>query len=94
MDDTQALLSVDARLDNWASAARGRYDAADAARVEQAWQRLSPRHQDLLRMAYQWRAGREVICRRLNIPRYPWRRYELELASAKRALDGQLATMR
>jgi hypothetical protein len=33
-----------------------------------------------------WRAGREVICRRLEIPRHPWSRYELELASAKRAL--------
>ncbi len=83
--------SLDARLDNWASAGRGPYDPADAACIEQAWRRLSVRHRDLLRMAYLWRAGREVICRRLGIPRYPWRRYELELSFAKQALAGLLA---
>lgn len=93
MCNVGSTASLDARLDNWANATRGRYNATDAALVEQAWQRLSPRHKDLLRMAYQWRAGREVICRRLDIPRYPWGRYELELASAKRALASLLATM-
>jgi len=78
--------SLDTRLDNWASASRGSYDPADAARIEQAWQRLATRPRELLRMAYLWRAGREVICRRLGIPRYPWSEYELELASAKQAL--------
>ncbi|MFL9989333.1 hypothetical protein [Paraburkholderia sediminicola] len=82
----QRLPSLDARLDNWASSGRGPYDPVDAERVEHAWQRLAPRQRDLLRMVYLWRAGREVICRRLKIPRYPWRRYELELAEAKRAL--------
>ncbi|MEX3960288.1 hypothetical protein B0G57_12611 [Trinickia symbiotica] len=94
MTEQQAAISVDARLDNWASVNRGHYDPVDAALVEQAWQRLAPRHMELLRMAYLWRAGREVICRRLKIPRCPWRRYELELASAKDALAGLLSAKR
>ncbi|WP_342706075.1 hypothetical protein OHZ10_36135 [Burkholderia arboris] len=92
MNEKPEALSLDARLDNWASAGRGRYDAADAALVEQAWQRLAARQKEMLRMAFLWRAGREVICRRLGIPRYPWHGYELELASAKRALASLLAT--
>ncbi|AXL51181.1 hypothetical protein DSC91_003715 [Paraburkholderia caffeinilytica] len=83
--------SLDARLDNWASAGRGPYDPVDAGHIEHAWRRLPVRHRDLLRMAYLWRAGRDVICRRLGIPRSPWRRYELELSSAKQALEGLLA---
>jgi len=83
--------SLDARLDNWASAGRGPYDPVDADRIECAWRRLSVYQRDLLRMAYLWRAGREVICRQLGIPRYPWVRYELELSSAKQALAGLLA---
>lgn len=83
--------SLDARLDNWASAGRGPYDLVDADHIERAWRRLPARYRDLLRMAYLWRAGREVICRRLGIPRYPWRRYELELSSAKQALAGLLS---
>ncbi len=83
--------SLDARLDNWASASRGSYDPVDAQCIEHAWQRLSVRQRELLRMAYLWRAGREVICRRLGISRYPWHGYELELSSAKRALAGLLA---
>ena len=90
MNEPRAALSIDARLDNWASAARGRYDPIDAAFVEHAWQRLAPCQKELLRMAYQWRAGREVICRRLRIPRRPWHRYEFELASAKHALANLL----
>jgi len=86
MDEQPARLSLDARLDNWASASRGSHDPVDAVRIEQAWGRLPTRQRDLLRMVYLWRAGREVICRRLRIPRHPWRRYELELVSAKRAL--------
>ena len=82
--------SLDARLDNWASAGRGPYDPVDAGHIECAWRRLAVRHRDLLRMVYLWRAGREVICRRLGIPRYPWRGYELELSSAKQALAGLL----
>jgi hypothetical protein len=91
MTEPRSVLSLNARLDNWASAGRGRYDAADAALVEQAWQRLMPSHKEILRMTYLWRAGREVVCRRLGIPRHPWCNYEIELASAKRALAGLLA---
>jgi hypothetical protein len=90
MPEQHEEFSIDTRLDNWASASRGRYDPIDAARVEKAWQRLAPRHRDMLRMVYLWRAGRDVICRRLQIPRSPWSRYELELASAKQALASQL----
>jgi hypothetical protein len=90
MPEQMAPRSIDARLDNWASASRGSYDSADAARIEGAWRRLAVRQRDLLRMVYLWRAGREVICRRLGIPRYPRCRYELELVSAKQALVGLL----
>ncbi|WP_213762404.1 hypothetical protein [Caballeronia sp. dw_19] len=90
MHERSTPRSIDARLDNWASAGRGPYDPVDAVRIEQAWQRLATRQRDLLRTVYLWRAGREVVCRRLRIPRYPWCRYELELASAKRALAGLL----
>ncbi|VWB63256.1 hypothetical protein BLA23254_02934 [Burkholderia lata] len=92
MSEKPKALSLDARLDNWASAGRGRHDAADAVLVEQAWQRLAPSQKEMLRMTYLWRAGREVVCRRLGIPRYPWCGYELELASAKRALASLLTT--
>jgi len=90
MHERPALPSLDARLDNWASAGRGPYDPVDAVRIEEAWRRLATRQRDLLRMVYLWRAGREVVCRRLRISRYPWHRYELELASAKRALASVL----
>ncbi|MGF6921695.1 hypothetical protein [Paraburkholderia sp. 40] len=90
MDDHLKPRSLDARLDNWASASRGPYDPADAVRIEEAWRRLATPQRDLLRMVYLWRAGREVICRRLRIPRYPWCRFELELACAKQALAGLL----
>lgn len=90
MHERPALPSLDVRLDNWASAGRGSYDPVDAVRIEAAWKRLAARQRDLLRMVYLWRAGREVVCRRLRIPRYPWYRYELELASAKRALASLL----
>ncbi|REE19399.1 hypothetical protein B0G71_2492 [Paraburkholderia sp. BL27I4N3] len=86
MDDLPKTPSLDARLDNWASANRGSYDPADADLIEEAWRRLATRQRDLLRMVYLWRAGREVICRRLGIPRHPWCRFELELSSAKQSL--------
>jgi hypothetical protein len=91
MPELCTRLSLDARLDNWANANRGSYDAIDAGRIERAWRRLATRQQDLLRMVYLWRAGREVVCRRLKIPRKPWSRYEFELASAKHALASLLA---
>ena len=91
MPEQRTQPSLDARLDNWANAGRGSYDAVDAGRIELAWQRLATRQRDLLRMVYLWRAGREVVCRRLKIPRNPWNRYELELAFAKQALTSLLA---
>ena len=91
MLEQRAWRSLDARLDNWANAGRGSYDGVDAARIERAWQRLATRERDLLRMVYLWRAGREVVCRRLKIPRHPWCRYEFELTSAKQALASSLA---
>lgn len=78
--------SLESRLDNWANASRGPHDPSDAAKIEAAWRCLEPRHKELLRMVFLWRAGREVVCRRLGIPRAPRSRYELELASAKQAL--------
>lgn len=87
-----ACASLESRLDNWANAARGPHDPIDAARIEAAWRRLDPRHRDMLRMVYLWHAGREVVCRRLNIPRYPRSRYDLELAAVKQTL-ARLLTM-
>ncbi|CAG4910866.1 hypothetical protein R70241_03875 [Paraburkholderia saeva] len=84
--------SLESRLDNWANAPRGAHDPIDAAKIEAAWMRLDPRHKDLLRMVYLWHAGREVVCRRLKIPRNPISRYELELASARKALAHLLRT--
>nr|WP_206380625.1 hypothetical protein [Burkholderia multivorans] len=78
--------SLESRLDNWANASRGPHDPTDAARIEEAWRCLEPRHKELLRMVFMWHAGREVVCRRLKIPRHPRSRYELELVSAKQAL--------
>ncbi|CAB5283773.1 hypothetical protein IST455A_05787 [Burkholderia multivorans] len=78
--------SLESRLDNWGNAARGPYDPIDAAKIEAAWRCLEPRHKELLRMVYLWHAGREVVCRRLRIPRHPRSRYDLELVLARRAL--------
>lgn len=82
--------SLESRLDNWANAARGPHDPVDAAKIEAAWRCLELRHKELLRMVYLWHAGREVVCRRLRIPRNPRSRYDLELAAAQRALIRQL----
>ncbi len=43
-------------------------------------------------MVYLWRAGREVVCRRLLIPRRPRSRFDLELVSARHALARVLET--
>lgn len=74
------------RLENWGNASRGAYDPVDAARITKAWQTVHPRHRDLLRMVYLWHARREVVCRRLRIPRRPAQCLELELAAARAAL--------
>jgi hypothetical protein len=74
------------RLENWGNASRGAYDPVDAARITKAWRTLHPRHRDLLRMVYLWHAPREVVCRRLRIPRRPVQCFESELAAARAAL--------
>ncbi|MEX3916430.1 hypothetical protein AB4Y43_09365 [Paraburkholderia sp. BR10872] len=80
------------RLENWGNASRGTHDPVDAARIAKAWQGLHPRHRDMLRMVYVWHANREIVCRRLRIPRRPAQRFELELAAARAALARALAT--
>lgn len=83
MKEADGALRIDERLRNWAYADRPWSDSVDAARVEQAWQRLAPRHRELLRMVYVWRANRCVICRRLKISGWPPQKYDLEVAAAK-----------
>ncbi len=79
-------LSLDERLRNWGQSNRGAYDPVDAERVTRAWRMLRPRDRDILRMVYLWHASREVVCRRLKIPRYPRHRFDLELHAACSAL--------
>jgi len=81
-----ALAPLRQRLENWGNASRGAYDPVDAARITKAWQTLHIRHRDMLRMVYLWHAPREVVCRRLHIPRRPAQCFELELAAARAAL--------
>ncbi len=78
--------SLDERLRNWGQSNRGAYDPADAERVTRAWRMLRPRDRDILRMVYLWHADREVVCRRLKIPRYPHHRFDRELNNARSAL--------
>jgi len=78
---------IDERLRNWAREREHGQDLADAAKVEQAWRRLTPMHKELLRMMYVWGANREVICRRLKIPRRPITVLELKLVAAKAAIE-------
>jgi hypothetical protein len=82
-----ARARIDARLRNWGSKRELGQDLADAARVELAWRQLVPLHRELLRMVYVWGANREVICRRLKVPRLPTTILELELAAAQRAIE-------
>lgn len=87
-----ASAALHRRLENWGNASRGTYDPVDAAKITRAWQTLYPRHRDILRMVYVWRASHEVICRRLHILRRPAQRLELELATARAALTRALET--
>jgi len=86
-----AVAPLARRLENWGNTSRGAYDPLDAARVTKAWQKLHPRHREMLRMVYLWHARREVVCRRLRIPRRPAQRFELELAAACLVLAQALA---
>ncbi|WP_260858583.1 hypothetical protein [Paraburkholderia sp. BCC1885] len=83
---TMHVWSIEERLRNWGSERRGSYDPVDAGLVDAAWRRLHVRHRDLLQMVYLWKAGREVVCRRLKIRRHPAQFFELEVAAAKAAL--------
>lgn len=86
MNNADGMLRLDERLRNWANADRAWSDAADAARIEEAWRRLGPHHRELLRMVYVWRSNRGVICRRMKIAGWPRRKYEMEVAAAKSEL--------
>lgn len=79
--------SIEERLLNWGRNRRSIYDPDDGLRVDAAWRRLDPRHRELLRMIYVWKAGREVACRRLKIRRHPPHFFELEFAGAKSAIE-------
>ncbi|CAN7306502.1 hypothetical protein LJR034_001464 [Caballeronia sp. LjRoot34] len=80
------VLSLEERLRNWGRERRGSYDTVDARLVDAAWRRLHVSHRELLQMVYLWKAGREVVCRRLKIRRHPAQIFELEVAAAKAAL--------
>jgi hypothetical protein len=86
--------SVDERLLNWGRSNRGAFDATDAARLTLAWRTLASRHREMLRMVYLWHSSREVVCRRLKIPRRPSHLFELELEAARSALDCALANLK
>jgi hypothetical protein len=91
MTNEEHTCSVDERLLNWGRSSRGAFDAMDAARVTLAWRSLPPRQREMLRMVYLWHANREVVCRRLKIPRRPPHPFTLELEAARSALDRALA---
>lgn len=91
MTDRERAPTLDDRLRNWGNSNRGAFDTVDAARVTRAWHTLAPRHQEMLRMVYLWHANREVVCRRLRLPRRPPHLFTLELAAARLALDRALA---
>ncbi|WP_144156330.1 hypothetical protein [Paraburkholderia sp. BCC1885] len=86
--------SLEERLRNWGRERRGVHDPEDARRLDAAWRRLDPRHRELLRLIYVWKAGREVACRRLKIRRHPPHFFELELAAAKVAISRLLEDTR
>lgn len=78
--------SLDERLRNWGQSSRGAYERVDAECVTRAWRTLAPRYREILRMVFLWHAGREVVCRRLKIPRHPGRLFDFELHAARSAL--------
>lgn len=68
-----------------------RLDGEDAARVEQAWKRLTPMHRELLRWHYIRNANPQMICRRLGIKPRPTSIFDIELARAESDLGRVLA---
>lgn len=86
MKENEHPFWLDRRLRNWGKSNRGAHDPVDAERVTRAWRTLTPRHREILRMVYLWHANREVVCRRIKIPRRPAHLYDLELESARSAL--------
>lgn len=73
------------------SSSGDRLDGEDAARVEQAWKRLPPKHRELLRWHYIRYANPQLICRRLGIKPRPTSIFDIELARAEAELARVLA---
>ena len=67
-------------------------DGEDAARVEQAWKRLTPMHRELLRWHYIRNANPQMICRRIGIKPRPTSIFDIELARAETELARVMAS--
>ncbi|UXC34793.1 hypothetical protein [Cupriavidus gilardii] len=65
-------------------------DERDADLVTMAWRRLIVHHQQLLKLSYITNMPPWVVCRKLGIRQRPHTVFDLEMASAKRALRMQL----
>ncbi len=77
----------------WTQGTGDRIDSEDAALLERAWKRLSPKHRELLRWHYIRDARPELICRRLGIKPRPTSIFDIELARAETALGGALSDL-
>jgi DNA-directed RNA polymerase specialized sigma24 family protein len=75
----------------YTSSSRDQLDGDDAARVEQAWKRLTPMHRELLRWHHIRNANPQMICRRLGIKPRPTSIFDIELARAEAELARVLA---
>jgi hypothetical protein len=65
-------------------------DERDAELVTMAWRRLIIHHQQLLKLSYITNMPPWIVCRKLGIRQRPHSVFDLEMASAKRALRRQL----
>jgi len=74
------------------SSSGDRLDGEDAARVEQAWKRLTPMHRELLRWHYIRNANPQMICRRLGIKPRPTSIFDIELSRAEVELARVMAS--
>lgn len=62
-------------------------DVLDAFAVEDAWRRVTSRHQKVLKFHYIWQASPAFICRRLSLPQDRENvGFLLELGRAQRAI--------